>query len=80
MQFVALGNQNTEADAHDFMARHALTFPSFWEDGYASWQAFRIQLQPASVLVAPDGRELGRWPGELNSSNQAEAIALAQKA
>lgn len=59
------------------MARHDVTFPIFWEDGFSSWQGFGIQRQPAAVLVAPDGRELGRWQGELTPDIQAEAVRLA---
>lgn len=63
------------------MARHDLTFPIFWEDGgFDSWESFGISRQPAAVLLAPDGRELGRWQGELTPDRQAEATQLAGKA
>lgn len=80
MKFVGLGTQNIEEDARDFVVRHDITFPIFWDEGFASWQGFGIQRQPAAVLVAPDGRELGRWQGELTPDRQAEAARLAQEA
>jgi hypothetical protein len=48
-----------------------------WERGFASWDAFGIQGQPASILVSPTGQELKRWIGELNDTKRAEALRLA---
>ncbi len=34
-----------------------------WEDGFASWRALRIPVQPAAILISADGREIDRWQG-----------------
>ena len=48
-----------------------------WDRGFASWDAFGIQGQPASVLVSADGRELRRWIGPLSAPERAEVLRLA---
>ena len=74
---VGLGTQDDFAEAKAFVARHGLTFRMLWEDGFASWNGFRIKGQPASILVSPDGRELKRWIGPLTESEHAEVLRLA---
>lgn len=64
-------------EAQDFVARHGVTFRMFWDRGFASWDAFGIQGQPASILVSTDGRELKRWIGRLYDDDHAEALRLA---
>ncbi len=48
-----------------------------WDRGFASWNGFGIQRQPASILVSRDGRELKRWIGSLRDTDHAEALRLA---
>jgi hypothetical protein len=48
-----------------------------WERGFASWDAFGIKGQPASILVSKDGRELKRWIGRLDESDHTEILRLA---
>jgi hypothetical protein len=48
-----------------------------WDRGFASWDRFGIQAQPASVLVGRDGRELKRWIGSLDGAGHAEVLRLA---
>jgi hypothetical protein len=48
-----------------------------WERGFASWNAFGIQGQPASVLVSTTGQELKRWIGALDDAKHAEVLRLA---
>jgi hypothetical protein len=48
-----------------------------WETGFASWDAFGIQGQPASILVSRDGRELKRWIGRLDEADHADILRLA---
>lgn len=62
------------------MARHDITFQILWEDSFAAWQNFGVQRQPAAVLVSADGKELGRWQGELTPDRQAEVLELARSA
>ena len=50
-----------------------------WDPGFASWNGFRINGQPASVLVSADGRELKRWIGSLSDDEHAEVLRLAAK-
>ena len=74
---VGLGTQDSLAEAREFVARHSVTFPMLWEDGFASWDAFGIQGQPASILVSADGRELKRWIGRLYDADHAAILRLA---
>ncbi len=48
-----------------------------WDRGFESWNRFRIQGQPASVLVSAGGQELKRWIGALSDDERAEALRLA---
>jgi hypothetical protein len=47
-----------------------------WERGFASWDAFGIQGQPASILVSAAGRELKRWIGSLDDEEHADVVRL----
>lgn len=73
---VGVGTQDSLGEAEEFVARHSITFPMLWEDGFASWQGFGIQRQPASVLVSAQGTELGRWQGALDDREHAEVLRL----
>jgi peroxiredoxin len=74
---VGVGTQDGFAKAQEFVARHHLTFPMLWDRGFASWDGFGIQGQPASILVSTDGRELKRWIGLLTDQEHAEVLRLA---
>jgi hypothetical protein len=74
---VGLGTQDSFTEAQDFAARHGVTFRMLWDRGFASWDAFGIQGQPASILVSKDGRELKRWIGRLYDEDHAEVLRLA---
>jgi peroxiredoxin len=74
---VGLGTQDDFSQAQAFVARHGITFRMLWDRGFASWDHFGIQGQPASVLVSADGRELRRWIGSLSDAQRAEALRLA---
>ena len=74
---VGLGTQDSYAEAREFVTRHGVTFRMLWDRGFASWDAFGIQGQPASILVSTDGRELKRWIGRLDDDDHAEALRLA---
>jgi peroxiredoxin len=74
---VGVGTQDGYAKAQAFVARHNLTFRMLWDRGFASWNAFGINGQPASILVSTDGRELKRWIGRLSDDDHAEALRLA---
>lgn len=50
-----------------------------WDRGFASWQGFGIQRQPASVLVSRDGTKLKKWQGELDEDQKSEAVRLAKE-
>jgi len=74
---IGVGTQDGFAKAQEFVARHRLTFPMLWDRGFASWDGFGIQGQPASILVSTDGRELKRWIGLLTAEEHAEVLRLA---
>jgi hypothetical protein len=74
---VGLGTQDSFDEARAFVARHGVTFRMLWERGFASWDAFGIQGQPASILVSKDGRELKRWIGRLDDDDHAAILRLA---
>ena len=74
---VGLGTQDSYQEARDFVARHQVTFPMYWDSGFTSWLAFEIARQPASVLVSRDGTELRKWTSELSSEDHAEVLRLA---
>ena len=52
---IGVGTQDGYAMAQAFVARHGLTFRMLWDRGFASWNGFGIQGQPASILVSTDG-------------------------
>ena len=74
---IGVGTQDGYAKAQEFVARHRLTFRMLWDRGFASWNGFGIQGQPASILVSTDGRELKRWIGVLSNEEHAEVLRLA---
>lgn len=74
---IGLGTQDNFNQAQAFVARHAVTFRMLWDRGFASWDHFGIQGQPASILVSTDGRELKRWIGPLDADDHAEVLRLA---
>ena len=74
---IGLGTQDSYAEAREFVSRHGVTFRMLREGGFASWDAFGIQGQPASILVSKDGRELKRWIGRLYDDDHADILRLA---
>lgn len=74
---IGVGTQDGYAKAQAFVARHGLTFRMLWDRGFASWNGFGIQGQPASILVSTDGRELKRWIGSLTDDERAEVLRLS---
>jgi thiol-disulfide isomerase/thioredoxin len=67
LQVIGLGTQDSAGEARDFMERHEVeAVELLWDDGYASWQHFGVQVQPFGILYSPAGVELERWPGEVD--------------
>jgi len=61
---IGLGSQDSRTDAEAFVDRYDLdAVRMLWDASDRSWRALGIRGQPAAVLLAADGSELGRWFG-----------------
>ncbi len=59
-----LGTQDDLDLAIDFVeTRGTESFTMLWDPTFLSWDELGISGQPAAILFAPDGTELGRWQG-----------------
>ncbi len=67
---IGLGTQDDLRLARDFVAKGKITFPMLWDDSFDSWRQLGIRSQPSAVLVAADGRELGRWQGRIDTKER----------
>jgi len=72
---VGLGTQDSLADARAFATRHRLTITMLWDASGRSWRELRIPGQPAAILLAPDGTEIGRWFGPIPEDEVAQRVA-----
>ena len=63
IQVVGIGTQDGFDEARKFRSRHNITFEFLWDESFVTWNAFGVASQPAAVLLAPDGKQLGRWSG-----------------
>ncbi|MEO5841184.1 MAG: TlpA disulfide reductase family protein [Acidimicrobiales bacterium] len=75
---VGLGTQDDLKLARDFVTKGKITFPMLWDNTSDSWRQLGIRSQPSAVLVAADGRELGRWQGRIDSRKD-EILKLAER-
>lgn len=57
------------------MSDTGVTHQMVWDDSGVSWRHFEIVIQPASVLVAPDGSVLARSRSGLHLE---DALRVAQ--
>jgi peroxiredoxin len=59
------------------LARHDITFPLLWDEGFETWQAFGVSSQPAAALLSPSGENLAGWFGMYDAD---EVLRLAAEA
>lgn len=72
---IGLATQDSLGEAVDFVNEFGTeSFTQLWDASFESWIAIGFTGQPAAVLYAPDGTELGRWQGVFD---EAEVLALA---
>lgn len=63
---VGLGAQDSEEEAHAFVAEHEVRAPQMLYDAsFESWRHFGINGQPAAVLLDGDGVAREGWFGPL---------------
>ena len=72
---VGIGTQDGLDEAKKFHARHQITFPLLWDEGFTTWDAFDIANQPAAVLLDRNGASLKRWFGMFDPD---EVLELAR--
>jgi hypothetical protein len=72
---IGLGAQDSLDQARDFARDYGTTFTMVWDPTFESWANLGIALQPAAVLIAPDGTRLGRWSGMFDED---EVLELAR--
>ena len=61
---VGLGTQDSLGEAEEFIERFGTqSFTMLWDESFRSWQALGVAGQPAAVMFAADGTEIGRWFG-----------------
>jgi hypothetical protein len=58
---VGLGAHDDVEQARGFVADTGVTHPMVWDPTGRSWRELGIAFQPASVLLAPDGRRLATF-------------------
>ena len=75
---IGLGTQSDFDEAHDFAARHGITFRMFWDSDFDSWDGFEVRGQPTSILVSRSGTKMKRWPGMMTDEQRDEAARLAR--
>ena len=64
---IGLGSQNTVEDAVEFVESTGTTsFPMYWDETFASWNAFGVQGTPAAALLTPTGEILDSWIGRFD--------------
>jgi hypothetical protein len=56
------------------VTRHGITFTTLWDESGRSWRELRIPGQPAAILLAADGREIGRWLGAFPEDEVARRV------
>ena len=71
---VGLGSQDSLSDAQGFVSRYGVTFTMLWDGSGRSWRELGVRGQPAALLLARDGSELGRWFGPFPED---EVVALS---
>lgn len=71
---VGLGTQDDLELARDFVAKGGITFTMLWDEGARSWLELGVRSQPAAVLFAGDGTELGRWQGRIDEGELLELV------
>jgi peroxiredoxin len=76
---IGLGTQGEYVEAQDFVARHGITFPMFWDTSFKSWDGYDVWRQPTSILVSRGGTEMKRWQGVMRDQERAEAAQLARE-
>jgi hypothetical protein len=75
---IGLGTQNTADDAAAFVAAHGTTsFPMYWDETFATWDAFGVTGQPAAILLTADGEPITGWYGSFDAD---EVLRLAANA
>ena len=57
------------------MAQYDVTFTMLWDASGRSWRELRIPGQPAAILLAPDGTEIGRWFGPIPEDEVTRRLA-----
>jgi hypothetical protein len=50
-----------------------------WDNGFDSWDGYRVRGTPTSILVSRGGSTMKRWLGVMSDEERAEAIALARE-
>ena len=75
---IGLGTQDDLKLARDFVTKGKITFPMLWDKTSDSWRRLGVRSQPAAVLVATDGHELGRWQGRIDNKEN-EILNLAKQ-
>lgn len=59
-----MGTQDSFGQAEDFLERGGVVTPLMtWDESFETWEHYEVRGQPMTVLVEPNGNELGRWRG-----------------
>jgi thiol-disulfide isomerase/thioredoxin len=55
-----------------FVQTKGIVFPVLTDNDYASWNAYKVDAWPTTILIDKQGRIRGRWVGELNYDNSGQ--------
>lgn len=59
-----MGTQDSFSQAEDFLERGNVSTPLMtWDESFATWEHYEVRGQPVTILLGPDGDQLGRWNG-----------------
>ena len=61
-----------------FVQNKGITFPVVTDNDFASWNAYKIDAWPTTVLIDKQGRIRGRWEGELDYDNSGQYRTVEQ--
>ncbi len=71
---VGLGTQDDLEAARGFLEDTGVNHQLVWDQSGRSWRHFEIAIQPAAVLLAPDGGVIARYRGGLHLDEVAEQL------
>jgi peroxiredoxin len=58
---IGLGTQDSLQEAREFVEDRRTTFTMLWDESFESWIELDVTVQPAAILLTPDGTIVTSW-------------------